>query len=92
MVNSTSPNRYQLLRFRTLCYNVTFLGKQLVRVKKSISKTDVKRGMAIIYVITVSSSSGKTWAFTSVLLKVTGIRRISSVQILSKTFLFYVED
>ena len=59
MVNSTGSNSYHLLRFRTLCYNVTFLGKQLVRVKKSISKTDVRRGMAIIHVITVSSSSGK---------------------------------
>ena len=59
MVNSTSPNSYQLLLFRTLCYNVTFLGKQLVRVKKSISKTEVKRGMAISHVMTVSSPSGK---------------------------------
>ena len=53
MVNSTSPNSEQLLRSRTLCFEIVGASKEILR------KTDVKRGMATSNVTIVSFYSGR---------------------------------
>ena len=65
--------------------------------KGILRKTDINRRMATSHEIILASSSDSAKATKPGLLhqyflKVTGIRRISIVQILSKAFLFYVED